>query len=255
MDYSEEQIEAMKKENQEKKKEKEFMLNLRQKVTESLKLSRHVQVAEKKKKIKQAIKVASATILLSFILVKYEKEAYINNIYENNELSISDEEAEKLYQKISKETGENVVENERVLVLNAIIENPNLTTEEKEQLYKFYDLLVENPYLNKEEAYTSLKQVKVSQKKEQAPKVKGGNKQKDYFVEGSYNVKSHKVKMYIPKTDSEYLETLYHEFIHCIYYNNETNMLPRYFMEGMTELLTNEYFTDTHYYEESSYKI
>lgn len=222
--------------------EKEAELKERIKVTESLKRKRLKEVKRQKKAIKRTIKYSISFLLLTLTLLKIERYNNPTNIFKNNSLIINDDEKEDLYKLISQETGASIVDNERLLVLNAVIENKTLTEEEKEVLYEFDDLLLENPYLNKESAYKSLKKVKVINKK-----TNNSN------IEGKYIFTNNKLIMYLNEKHYDYEATLIHEFIHCIYFTKKTYKLPQYFREGMTELLTNEYFTSTPYYEHTSY--
>lgn len=221
---------------------KEQELKERKKVTESLKRKRLKEVERQKRTIKKTIKYSISFLLLAITLLKIERHYNPVNIYKNNRLIINDDEKDKLYKLISQETGASIVENERLLVLNAVIENKKLTEEEKKVLYEFDDLLLEDPYLNKESAYKSLRKVKVINKSTN-----------NLNIEGKYTFPDNKITMYLKESQSDYEATLIHEFIHCIYFTKKTYELPQYFREGMTELLTNEYFTSTPYYEHTSY--
>ena len=57
----------------------------------------------------------------------------------------------------------------------------------------------------------------------------------------------------IIKSDTKNKDIFKHETVHCIYATDCYNNLPLFFIEGMTELLTNEYFSDAPFIEETSY--
>lgn len=223
---------------------KEQELEKRKIATETLKTNRQKEVEKKKKNLKIAVRCSIGFLILAGSLLKIERHFNPTNIYQKNKLVLSEDKEDELYEKISHEAGMDIEENERILVLNAVIENKKLTDEEKHVLYEFHDLLLENPYLNKELAYKSLKKVGVVENVKENPD-----------VQGKYNLPLKLVEIFLEKNDSDYESTLIHEFIHCIYFTEETYKLPKYFREGMTQLLTREYFTSSPYYEPDSYPI
>lgn len=154
-----------------------------------------------------------------------------NNIFENNQITLSEDEIEQLYVTLDQTLNVSLSEdNDGVLLLNAIYENENLTEDEKDIFYNYLSLIEENPYLNKEDAYRSLRNVDVLYV--------------DRPMAFNDSVLASYSYLYIKVYDDLLLEdVLYHEGIHCIFSHFYTSNLPFFFSEGMTELLTKEYFS------------
>ena len=131
-------------------------------------------------------------------------------------------------------------ENMNYLLLNAIHCNDNLTDEEKEFCCGFIDIFNDNPYLDKERVYHSLLNLDISYK----------NRPYIYedSVEGVYIDKYKSIGVFVNDPDKAVLG---HEIIHCICANDGS--LPTFFVEGMTELLANEYLSDSPFIEFKHY--
>ena len=131
-------------------------------------------------------------------------------------------------------------ENMNYLLLNAIHCNDNLTDEEKEFCCGFIDIFNDNPYLDKERVYHSLLNLDISYK----------NRPYIYedSVEGVYIDKYKSIGVFVNDPDKVVLG---HEIIHCICANDGS--LPTFFVEGMTELLANEYLSDSPFIEFKHY--
>lgn len=131
-------------------------------------------------------------------------------------------------------------ENMNYLLLNAIHCNDNLTDEEKEFCCGFIDMFNDNPYLDKERVYHSLLNLDISYK----------NRPYIYedSVEGVYIDKYKSIGVFVNDPDKAVLG---HEVIHCICAND--GLLPTFFVEGMTELLANEYLSDSPFIEFKHY--
>ncbi len=128
------------------------------------------------------------------------------------------------------------------LLLHAVDENLNLTEEEKEFLYQFKDLLEENPYLDCITTYQAMNELDIiytTRGKEYPEK-----------IVGIYIPSENVIKIFSKDNN---LDTLIHEIIHCIFMNQKEGNLPEFFIEGMTELLANEYFEENPFLEENSY--
>ena len=131
-------------------------------------------------------------------------------------------------------------ENMNYLLLNAIHCNDNLTDEEKEFCCGFIDMFNDNSYLDKERVYHSLLNLDISYK----------NRPYIYedSVEGVYIDKYKSIGVFVNDPDKAVLG---HEIIHCICANDGS--LPTFFVEGMTELLANEYLSDSPFIEFKHY--
>lgn len=198
-------------------------------------------------------RVASAITAFLFVLNAYmvfgtynpkERDFSEENIYAGNELVVSDDDVDKMISGIEEELGVKIADEDydTYCLLNAILENENLSDEEKEVFYRVDKVIKDNPYINKEAAYKSLLNVDVSYKKR--PLVF------DKTTEGVYSSEYESIGIFVK--DPEY-RVLLHEIIHCIFDNEKTAFLPQYFKEGMTELLANEYFSDNPFLEAVNY--
>ena len=91
-------------------------------------------------------------------------DAEIKNIYDGNNLKISDERIDEIGDKIEKKFNIDIDEDriEEYLLLNAVLENLNLTKQEKILIAQEIINIIEiNPYLNKEKVYQALLKLKV----------------------------------------------------------------------------------------------
>ena len=194
------------------------------------------------KDIKSTLKMYGYLLFISgFIIKGIDLYRYKDNIYYHKELKLSDEELEELEKRISKEIGQDVEDNDNSIVLGAVLENEKLNNNEKDLIYQMTDLINENRYLDKTEAYDGLRKLDIVY-----------DKNADYGkdVMGVYD--DYKNQIVIIE-DNEENETLLHELVHCTYSDDNYHKLPNFINEGMTELLTNEYFSDNPFLEEKSY--
>lgn len=129
-------------------------------------------------------------------------------------------------------------------VLRAIDNNNQLSPEEKNIIYSFQDMIMENPYLDREKAEESLSSLKVKY-------VQRDSKYSNSTL-GVYDYKTNSVRMFTNKNKTP-KRALAHEMMHSIYYNEKTAKLPSFLLEGMTQLLVDEYSSDVPCYEESTY--
>lgn len=167
-----------------------------------------------------------------------------DNIYSGNDFCISSEEVSSIVNNLEDVLGINICEDsyDSYCLLNAIYENPNLSESEKEIFYKVISLVEDNPYIDKEHAYKSLLNVDVLYKR------RPFGIEND--IEGMYIHKYESIGIFEDDPDNR---ILIHEIIHCIFANVNTENLPDYFSEGVTELLANEYFSDKPFIELMNY--
>lgn len=213
-------------------------------------------VEEDKKTGKYLKFVEAAALLSAFITMCYniflwclvynpkERELSDDNLFSNNDLIVSEVELNSIINNLEEELGIVIddEDTEEYALLNAVCENDNLADKEKDICYKTINLIKDNPYLDKEEAYRSLRNVDVSYKYRPF--------NYDKTITGVYLYQYESIGIFEKDED---FNTLFHEIIHCIYSNEKTKNLPQYFKEGMTELLTNEYFSETPFLEATSY--
>ena len=191
---------------------------------------------------KKAIKISLATICLYYGISKAPELLSNENIYFNNNLIINDQQSEELYSLLEEKTGEDARYNDRALILTAVLNNDNLNEEEKQKVYRLLELIEDNPYINKKEAYSALKDLDIiyTSKDDNYPE----------SVMGIYTKNDNLIKIF---DQGENNEVLMHELIHCLYTNYHTSILPDYFIEGTTELLADEYFSSNPFVEDKSY--
>lgn len=161
------------------------------------------------------------------------------------EIDPQDKMIEEVEDYFGEETEEEKNNNDLQKILVAIINNEHLSKQEKEVIYSLKDLMSENEYLNTLIAKAALSTVKV----EYDCPLRSGLEEN---VLAAYFDIPHKIEVYGPKNYTRD-EVLTHEFIHCIYTRTPLTSTPSYFIEGMTELLNNEYISNDHYAELNSY--
>ena len=166
------------------------------------------------------------------------------NIYSGNELVISSCEYDKTILELEKMLGYDIpeVDEDDLIILDAVCKNTNLSDSQKKMFYRFGDIFKDNSFINKEEAYSSLLNVMVLYK--DRPIIYSSN------IEGVYLYPYESIGIFVEDSDSK---VLIHEYIHCIFSNEHTANLPSFLKEGVTEILANEYFSDTPYLELSNY--
>lgn len=161
------------------------------------------------------------------------------------EIDPQDKMIEEVEDYFGEETEEEKNNSDLQKILVAIINNEHLSKKEKEVIYSLKDLMSENEYLNTLIAKAALSTVKV----EYDCPLRSGLEEN---VLAAYFDIPHKIEVYGPKNYTRD-EVLTHEFIHCIYTRTPLTSTPSYFIEGMTELLNNEYISNDHYAELNSY--
>ena len=166
-----------------------------------------------------------------------------DNIYRDREVKLSQEEYNNVLNNVENSLGYDVETSKEddYLILNAVLENENLSDEEKYLFLQYGDMLYENPYLNREKAYRNLKDVRID--------YNAVRDMSDLSIVGEYDYADNVINIY---DDTQAVKG--HEIIHCIY-NVKRSGLDNYFVEGMTELLYNEYFEDNPFLEINSYPM
>lgn len=134
---------------------------------------------------------------------------------------------------------------EDVSLLDAIEQNENLTREDKELIDTLEQLIIEDEYLDINQAKRALRTIKINYNVEKPIGVADSTKAR-------YNEGTNIIDVY-ESSETINKDLLRHEIVHSIYVNIFTKFLPDYFSEGMTELLINEYVSELHYDEKTTY--
>ena len=173
-----------------------------------------------------------------------ERELLDDNLFSGRDIIVEQDELDDIISVLEDELNISIPleDADDYYLFDAVMKNTNLNDSEKMFFYKYIDIIKDNPYLDKEEAYRSLLNVDISYKNRPI--------WYDKTVQGVYIHDCESIGIF---NDDEEKSTLAHEIIHCIYCNDKTVNLPKYFKEGMTELLTNEYFSDSPFVELENY--
>lgn len=134
---------------------------------------------------------------------------------------------------------------EDVSLLDAIEQNENLTREDKALIDTLEQLIIEDEYLDINQAKRALRTIKINYNVEKPIGVTDSTKAR-------YNEGTNIIDVY-ESSETINKDLLRHEIVHSIYVNIFTKFLPDYFSEGMTELLINEYVSELHYDEKTTY--
>lgn len=197
-----------------------------------------------------ALCFAAALLMVANIYMKFiifnpsDPDILDDNLFSGNSITISEDEQNRIMADLEEEFGIDVCEGyeDEYCLLNAIMTNPDLNDSEKQCFSKCIEVVKDNPYLNKEAAYKALLNVDVCYKK------------RPYWLEndvkGIYVPDKHCIGIFDGGEDNMVLS---HELIHCLFSSEQTAKLPEYFKEGMTQLLTKEYFSEHPFVEITTY--
>lgn len=193
-----------------------------------------------------AVLVALLIYMNFFMYSPKERDLNDDNIFNGNSLVVSDEEVNEIIQRLECELGVDInSENiDEYLLLNAVLENECLSEKEKDVFYGFIDMIKDNPYIDKEQAYRSLLNVDVLYKCRPFGY--------DKTIQGVYINDLESIGIFEEDEDNLILK---HEGTHCIFSSAVTENLPDYFSEGMSELLVNEYFSEKPFMELRNYSF
>ena len=192
--------------------------------------------------------VSGLMAVISICSMLYIKSLYLpedrqfdmDNMFLGSDVCVSDARVKSVMKELCELGYAVEYDNMNYLLLNAIHCNDNLTDDEKEFCCGFIGMFNDNPYLDKERVYHSLLNLDISYKNR--PYIY------DDSVEGVYIDKFKSIGIFVDDPDKAVLG---HEVIHCICAND--GCLPTFFVEGMTELLANEYFSDSPFIEFKNY--
>ena len=185
-------------------------------------------------------------VLSSYIIgynVYNNADKFTNNIYyEDDTFMVDEDEIDKMLDELSHELNRELTEDDiNSLLLYAVFNKNNLKEEDKEKIYGLIDLINDNNYIDKDKAYRDLYKLKIN-----------------YLEKNSHTIDSNVQAQYIfPDDVIQVFDNkpinLFHELIHCIFYNESSEHLPSFFVEGVTQILAREYFGDIPYLETDSY--
>lgn len=131
---------------------------------------------------------------------------------------------------------------DRLLILYYALKNIHLTPEQKNSAYSLATMLQENPYVDITTASKAMVNLRVSRQE------KPGHFKET--VQAYFSRFLDEIVLFMDDTKGE---LLIHELIHSIFFNSKTENLPDYLLEGVTELLVNEYYAEDPYFENRSY--
>lgn len=129
------------------------------------------------------------------------------------------------------------------LLLYAITQNQNIDEIERNLLFKLEPIL-EMDCIDSNTAYNNLLNLKIEYTKRPSDI--------DDSIKAIYTYSDNTVKVFENKKSFN-KEILLHELVHVLFSDNKLNELPTFLIEGMTELLTNEYLANDHFQERNTY--
>lgn len=164
-----------------------------------------------------------------------------DNLFSENQVIVSEEEKQDILRTLEKELGIVISDNEEnYLLLHAVMENPYLSSKEKEVFYKFIEYFNDNPYINREEIYKNILNVNAR-----------------FSLRAALQKKENVLAIYLPDyRDIIYfqlfpsVDTMAHEDGHCI---NDNKKMPNCIVEGIDQIISSEYFSETPFVLTTSY--
>ena len=218
-------------------------LELSNKEYEKIRLKKREQrlLKEKRKERTRKIKLGLYLSLIGIINIQALQNYKKGNIFHSNKLAIESTKIDNIKSKIENELNIKIEDDkiENYLLLNAILENNKLSTNEKNITCNYLiPLIRDNPYLTKEFSYRALSNVDII------------HRQRPIYTKESILAEYHHFELlYFYHNDisiynNEYDNILEHELIHCLLSNYKNVCYPDFITEGLTELLTIEYYED-----------
>ena len=211
-----------------------------------------------KKAFKRVLLYTKLTIMYAIIVIGPKVKTNIENIFIDNtreekilsyledEDNLTKKEVNELLRYIEKEISKvtddskyyvmNLDSNEEIknyLLLNAIVDNNNINNSEKEVMYNFIEFFNDIPSLDKEKTYNNLANLDI--KRFYNPFSKGIKNDDDNTYTVAYYSNNNTIT-YCSIPDNL---TIGHEVTHAIF---DSKNIPKAYIEGMAELVQNEYF-------------
>ncbi len=197
-----------------------------------------------------AMLIATSMIVGGSALEKNRsKKEYLNDLSNHSTYQSLEEDSHVLLleEELSNYYDLEEMSIEDFYLLSAVYENKDLNSYEKENIYKIYEIIKEDTYLDKKEIYSKLKTVTISRKNKKKEKEKGIMDKRSVQILANLNA----IHFY----DYENLtpDTISHEIIHLVY---PCTNLSTTFAEGLAETMNEEYFgyeVTTAYNQEIAY--
>ena len=127
-------------------------------------------------------------------------------------------------------------------ILNEININKNIGKNEKYLFNNIYLSIKNIPYIDKDSAFNNISKLNIL--------FTDRPKNIDEKIKGLYSDADKTIRIF-QDANNYSKDILIHEFIHVLFSNN--NNLDKYLIEGVTEILTNEYFSSNPYLEVKTY--
>lgn len=194
--------------------------------------------------MKQILKTSFASIAVYVGLTTCSKTGALDYALQKIDKNFTTDKKIEMMQEVEDSTGIDSEDNENVIILHAVMENENLRELEKNILYTFDELIKDNQYISLRDTYKVFEDIDIRY-------IERPSNYKD-TVYGVYNTEDNTVYMF-QENDSINIDILRHELIHSLLNHSKTSTLPEYFIEGTTELLANEYFSDRPFVEMKTY--
>lgn len=192
------------------------------------------------------ILITGDTLVTSFNIFEGVRNADTILDYYDGKDKLSDEELDEILSNIEKNIRkvsddekfniDNITTYEELdnyLLLNAIVDNPYANLDEKEIMYNFIDFFNDNPSIDREKVYANLEFLEFN---------------RDFFpFSDGYVLDNNDLRLAYYVDDTIVYKTNIddttkaHEVFHAIF---DTKNIPSAYVEGMAELLENEYFND-----------
>ena len=112
-----------------------------------------------------------------------------------------------MLEQVEEITGIETEGNEDFAIFYAVMNNPNLSDDEKELLYSCSDLIRENPYMNKKNTYYTLENLKIEYVER--------DYSYDESVKGIDKNETQTIQIFEPK-ETAHKEIIIHELLHSI---------------------------------------
>ena len=207
--------------------------------------------ADKQKVSLKQIKKVIANIMIyaslysSIFLLGGELKLQNNADLINTDVKIeSFDDRDQYLNELKDSTDINIDNKDNQIIFHAVLNNNKLIESEKRNFYNLSDLVSDNPNIDELNVYNVLRNIDIVYAERP--------NEYDKSIRAIYSYKDNVIYIF-DKEDEVNLKIIFHELIHSIYTNENTIKLPKYLIEGTTEILTDEYFSSQPFVEKSTY--